>query len=97
MMKNHYNVIINLIETEVFEENNKLSEECRNLSRRLLQEKQLFESQVKELEHNNDNLSGQLEKVKEDANVFATDAQLKIACLEKQLKMEKKFSLVSHF
>ena len=73
------------------QENLRLGEEVRTMKKLMDQERQEFQSEIRRMESNTDELQAQLERTIEEHRVTVEDYRQKIDALEKQLKSDKQF------
>jgi len=73
------------------QENLRLGEEVRTMKKLMDHERQEFQSEIRRMESNTDELQAQLERTIEEHRVTVEDYRQKIDALEKQLKSDKQF------
>jgi len=77
------------------QENLRLGEEVRTMKKLMDHERQEFQSEIRRMESNADELQAQLERTIEEHRATVEDYRQKIDALEKQLKSDKQFIEVS--
>jgi putative hemolysin len=75
----------------LLQENSRLGEELRTVTKQMERERSVFEAETRRLEMSSEELRSQLERAADERRAADEDHWQKIEALEKQLKSEKQF------
>ena len=84
-------LLLSVCTVGLMQENLRLGEEVRTMKKLMDHERQEFQSEIRRMESNTDELQAQLERTIEEHRVTVEDYRQKIDALEKQLKSDKQF------
>jgi hypothetical protein len=77
--------------TALLQENSRLNDELRTVTKQMERERHVFESETRRFELNIEEIQSQLERAADERRAVDEDHRQKVEALEKQLKSEKQF------